>query len=173
MNELELHNKIKNRLLAQTWSGGSNIVFPNATATTGSVKSVVDLENAFKASINSAGMRTPLALLATLSAQNDPEHGEEPNLVRYRIGVLVAVTIPGGAVGEEPMTGANIGDTTKSEGKGLAAIGVPFYSAVGKLNDLEGVQIQIRETALQGGKVMGVNYIAYRVWELEAWGTAS
>jgi hypothetical protein len=140
--------------------------------TTGSVKTVVDLANAASAAFET-GMRTPFCMLATLNAESDPEYGEEPDLIRFRIGCLVGVIIPGGAVGEEPMAGANIPDATKSEGQGLAAVSVPFYTAVGKLNAKEGITIQVRESAIQGGQVRGANYIAWRIWELEAWGTAT
>lgn len=173
MNEYQILGNLKTLLLTQTWSGGSNKVFANVTAnTTGSVKAIVDLEDGFKAMLKT-GMRLPCCLLATLAGDSDPEYQEEPDLIRWRFGALIGQMIPGGALGEEPMMGANIADTTKSEGQGLAALSVPFYSAVGKLNALEGITIQVRETSIQGGRIVGQNYIAYRVWELEAWGTAT
>lgn len=173
MNERALHVKLKSRLLTQTWTGGSNVVFANVSAgSTGSVKSVVELDRAFAAALQ-GGMRTPFCLMSTMSADSDPEFSEEPDLIRFQIGCLIATVVPGGAVGEEPYMGANVADSTKSEGQGLAAIAVEVYNAVGKLNALESLTIQCRETGIQGGRTVGQTFIGYRVMMLEAWGTAT
>lgn len=169
MNEGQLLAEIKTQLIAQTWTGSSNIVFP-----TGSVLITANVAEALKWALNS-GLRTPIALIAPQGAESDPEHNEEPDWERFDIQVLLAVVVPGGAVGEEPVIGANTtGGSTQSQGQGIIVVEREFYNAVGKLNQLEGVILQIRQRGEEGGAFHPPSsYIAYRTYRLEAWGTAT
>lgn len=161
--------EIQNRIIAQTWTGGSDVVFP-----TGSVLITPNLEEGLRAALNQAGLRTPICLIAPEAAESDPEYDEEPDLQKFAFTVMLCVTIPGGAIGQETLMSANVPDSTKSEGQGILTVEQEFFNAVGKLNALENVVIQNIQRSEQGGAFHPPGtYISYRTYRLEAWGTTT
>lgn len=168
MNESTLLTNVKSRLVAQTWTGSSNVVFA-----TGSVLVTANLPEAVVWALNT-GLRTPFALIAPMPAESDPEFNEEPDWIRFNFAVLLATVVPGGTVGEEAVMGANkTGGSTSSEGRGIVELQQEFYNAVGKLNALENITLQIRQQGEHGGTFHDPNYIVWRTLLLEAWGTAT
>lgn len=161
MNERDQLTAIKNKLIAQTWTGSSNVVFP-----TGSVLITrgLNIEEALK-----SGVRTPFALIVPGAAQADPQHGEDPNLMVGEVTVRLGVVIPGDAVGENPLMGANRPDSTKSEGAGLFQVQVELFNAIGNLNTQNSVTLQFRNTADRGAIMMeDKSYVAYEDHVFEA-----
>lgn len=169
MSENTLVGNIRSRLIAQTWTGSSNVVFP-----TGSVAVVPTLVEGFRTALE-MGFRTPFVLIAPVSAESDPEFDEEPNWIRFMVDILFAVLVPGDGIGENAMLGANkTGGSTQSEGRGILELEPEVYNAIGKLNPLESVTLQIRQRGEQGGSSDGRgNYIAYRVLTFETFGSAT
>ena len=169
MNESALLAAVQDELEAQTWTGSSNVVFG-----TGSVLIVPDLAQGLKWALES-GVRTPLALIHPAAAESDPEFNEEPDFIRFSFPVLLATLVPGGAVGEEAVMGANkTGGSTASEGRGIVEVSQEFYNAVGKLNALEAVTLQVRQVAEQGAAFKEPqSWIVYRIYMLEAFGSAT
>lgn len=154
MNERDQLVAIKAKLVAQTWTGGSNVVFP-----TGSVLITrgLNIEEALK-----SGVRTPFALIVPGAAQADPQHGEDPNLMVGEVTIRIGVVIPGDAVGENPLMGANRPDTTKSEGAGLFQVQAEVFNAIGELNTQNSVTLQFRNTADRGAILLDdKTYIAF------------
>lgn len=168
MNERALVAEMQTQLIAQTWTGSSTVVFP-----TGSVLVVADLREGFINALDT-GVRTPFALVAPLSAESDPEFNEEPDWIRFQFGVLMGVVIPGDHVGQNALMGGNRASSTTSEGAGLLHLEPEVYNAVGKLNALESVVLQILQRSEEGGATDPKGrYIAYRIIVFEAWGSAT
>lgn len=167
MTESQMFDALRDEIVAQNWTGSSNVVFP-----TGCVAITVNADLAMLGAIKS--MRTPWCLLQPLESTTDPEHDEQPNLVQMALLCRVLVSVPGDAIGENPLMGANkTGGSTKSEGRGLFEIEQELFNAIGKVNMLESINLQCRQkgaarTALfDGGSV----YVAYRDYEFDALGT--
>jgi len=155
MTKKALLTAIKNLLIAQTWTGGSNVVFG-----TGSVLITrgVDIADATK----KQAVRTPFALIVPGAGVADPLWGEDPNLLVSQVVIRIGVLVPGDAVGENPLMGANRPDTTKSEGAGLYDVEQMLYTAVGKLNAQEGIILQFKNTGDSGATLIDdKNYLAY------------
>ncbi len=166
MTESALLTAIKALLVAQTWTGGSNVVFPTGcVAITGNVD--MAMEWALKT------MRTPFVLLQPLSTTADPEFDEDPNFVALNLQARIMVMVPGDSVGENTLMGANktLG-ATYSEGRGLFEVEQELFNAMGRLNGLEGVILQCRNKgAVQSAIVGDATYLAYRDYQFEALGT--
>lgn len=166
MNEHTLMNSLKTELVAQTWTGSSNVVFPS-----GSVAVVPDLDLAMEAALKT--MRTPFALMKLEESTSDPDYDEDPNFVRLGVKVRLAVTIPGDAVGENAVMGANkTGGSTKSEGRGLLELEQELHNAIGKVNAKESIVLQCRQKGATGGAVVeGKLNTAFRDYTFEGFGT--
>ncbi len=167
MNESELLAEFKAQLVAQTWTGSSNVVFPS-----GSVHIVPNIANAIQAALNTN--RVPCALIESGTAESDPEFDEEPSLIRFTFNTAIIVAVPGDAIGENAIMGANkTGGSTASQGRGIVEVAQEFFNAVGVLNDLESVTIQVRQKGEQGAVFKPPSmWIVYRIYECEAWGVA-
>lgn len=166
MNEYTILTSVKSELIAQTWTGSANVVFPTGcvaiTPPTGEV-----VRNALET------MRVPFALIQPSSAESDPNFDEEPDFMRILVNIIIVVAIPGGAVGEEAMLGANktLG-STKSEGRGLLEIEQEVYNAIGKLNALESITLQFRQRGEEGAIMQPPStWIQYRTLSFEGWCT--
>lgn len=168
MNESTLLSNIRTRLIAQTWTGSSNVVFP-----TGSVAVVPALADAIAQALNT--MRTPICLIEPGTAESDPAHDEEPDFVRFSPNAILLTAIPGDVTGENAVLGANkTGGATASEGRGIVEVAQEFYRAVGKLNALESITLLVRQKGQQGAvRKSPTEWIAYRIYSLEAWGTTT
>lgn len=167
MTEADLLAKIKTELAAQTWTGGGASVFAS-----GSVAIVPALADAIPQALST--MRVPICLIEPGGGESDPVHDEEPDFMRFTPNVLILTAIPGDVVGENAVVGANkTGGALASEGRGILELEQELYNAVGKLNALEGVTLQIRQKGTQGAvRRSPSEWIAYRVYGLESWGTA-
>src|SRR3990167_3138910 len=167
MTESQMFDALKDEIIAQTWTGSSNVVFP-----TGSVAITVNADLATLGAIKA--QRMPWCLLQPLESTTDPDWDENPNVVQMELLCRIMVSVPGDAVGENPLMGANkTGGSTKSEGRGLFEIEQELFNAIGKVNALEGVILQCRQkgaaqTALYDG---GSVYVAFRDFRFEAMGT--
>lgn len=169
MNESTLLSNLKTTLLAQKWTGSSNVVFG-----TGSVLATPNTDEAMQGAIKAA-IRTPICLLQLLGAESDPEHDEEPDLLKINFNARLIVNIPGDAVGENAVLGANkTGGSIKSEGRGLVEVEQELYNAIGKLNALESYSIQNRMKGAQAAAQIAPSvYLAWRDYLFEAWVTAT
>lgn len=153
--------QVKTQLLAQNWTGGSNKVFPsNSVAVSRHIP-----EEALRT------MRVPIALIMPGAIRSDPQYNEEPDLLVVQVIIRVIHNVPGDAVGENPLMGANRPDTTKSEGAGLLEVMEEVYNAVGRLNvgDNANFIIQFRKKGGNGGiHIDGVTYWVYEDLEYES-----
>lgn len=159
-----LMTAIKNKLIAQNWTGSSNVVFPSGGVV---ITRALDLEKAM-----SGGIPWPMALVMPGDFKSDPEYGEEPDFLIGSVVVRIAQVTPGDTVGENPLMGANRADSTKSEGAGLYDIEQEAYNAIGKLNTQDSITIQFRQIASAGAGLMDNRYVAWEDLEFEAVCTA-
>ena len=166
MTESQLLASLKTECIAQTWTGSTNVVFP-----TGCVAITPNVELAMEAAAKT--MRTPFCLIQPLDTTSDPEFGEDPNFIQLNVNVRVLVMVPGDSVGENPLIGGNkTGGSTVSEGRGLFEIQAELFNAIGRLNDLESVQLQNTQVgAAQAAIVDGKTYVAWRDYKFQALGT--
>lgn len=159
--------QLRTQLLAQVWpGGGGSVVFGSG--------SVIISRFVPEASLTS--MRVPIAQIMPGDFQSDPRYDEEPDFWRVRVVVRIIAAIPGDAIGQNPLFGANRPDTKKSEGAGLLDLEQVVYSAIGLLNagDNANFGIQFRQKGGAGGI-----HVDDKVWwefqdlEFEAWCTAN
>lgn len=164
MNLKDALVKIKDELIAQTWTGSSNVVFAESSVF---VSKGID-RNVIRT------LRMPVAQVIPGPGRSDPQHGEEPDLLVNPVTVRIFQIAPGDAVGENPLIGANRPDTAKSEGAGVYEIAEEVYNAIGRINVLEGLTIQNRRMG-EGGPayVDDKVYIAYQDIEFELVCTAT
>jgi len=166
MTESQLLTAIKAELVAQTWTGGANVVFP-----TGCVAITANVDLAMEAALQT--MRTPFGLLQPMSTTSDPEFDEDPNFVAFNLLCRLIVMVPGDAVGENALMGANkTGGSTVSQGRGIFEVEQEVFNAMGRLNGLENVTLQCRQKGGVQAQIIGQNvYVAYRDLQFEALGT--
>lgn len=112
------------QLQAQQWPGGTNVVFSSSSI----------LVSRYISEKVMSSTRVPICQIMPGPIQSDPQYGEEPDLWKVEIVVRILVCIPGDAVGQNPLMGANRRDTTKSEGAGILDVEQQVYAAIGKLN---------------------------------------
>ena len=167
MNEAALLSGIKTELIAQLWTGSPNVVFH-----TGSVAIVPSVADALPQALNT--MRVPFCLIEPGAAESDPVHDEEPDFERFNPNLIILTAIPGDVLGENAVVGANkTGGDTVSEGRGILELEQELYNAVGKLNALESITLQVRQKGQQGAvRKSPSEWIVYRIYSLESWGTA-
>lgn len=163
MNRATLATAIKTQLIAQTWTGSSNVVFPSGGVV---ISRAVDAKWAL-----SGGMPWPLAQIMLGDFKSDPEYGEEPDFLIGPVIVRLYQIAPGDTMGEAPIMGANRSDATMSEGAGLYQIEQEVYNAIGKLNSPT-IIIQFRQMGASGGEILDNRYIAFEEIEFEAVCTA-
>lgn len=166
MTESQLLTAIKAELVAQTWTGGSNVVFP-----TGCVAITANVDLAMEWALKT--MRTPFVLLQPLGSTSDPEFDEDPNFVALNIQARIVVMVPGDSVGENALMGANkTGGSTASEGRGIFEVEQELFNAIGRLNGLENIILQCRQKAGVQAAIVGDSvYVAYRDLQFETLGT--
>lgn len=123
---------------------------------------------------NAAGILVvPMALLRPDGATSDSGHDEEPDLVEQIVGLRLAVAIPGDAIGENALIGANRVGQTDSRGRGLLEIEEEVFAAIERLNDIDGVRIQSRaKSAATAVLHERIGYIGMRDYSFEAICTA-
>ena len=158
--------QVKTQLLAQNWTGGSNKVFATG--------SVLVSRHIPEAALRT--MRVPLALIMPGTIRSDPQYNEEPDLFVVQVIVRVIHNVPGDAVGENPLMGANRPDVTKSEGAGILEVMEEVYNAIGRLNvqDHSNFIIQFRQRGGAGGiHIDATTYWVYADLEFEGICTAA
>ena len=118
-------------------------------------------------------MRLPLALISPTEAEVDPDYSQEPDLIRQSITVTLVTAVPGDAIGENPIIGANVPDRTKSEGRGILELEEELFAAIEFLNTDTGVVIEHAATgAARPSLDDEIGYIVSRDYTFEAWVTA-
>lgn len=157
---------LKTKLIAETWPGGSFVVFP-----TGCVAITANADIALQQALKT--MRTPLALIQPLESTSDPEFDDNPNYVQLNVQIRIAVMVPGDALGENPLIGANkTGGATKSEGKGLFEVEQEVHSAIGAINGAESFVLQCRQKGAVSAQYLDNNtWVAWRDLTFEVMGT--
>lgn len=169
MNERAMMAAIKDELVAQTWTGSSNVVFPS-----NGVAIVADIPASIRQCLETK--RVPACLIASMAVDSDPEHDEEPDWMRGNVDIAILTMVGGDAIGEFAMIdGARSGGTTVSQGAGILRYQQEVFNAVGKLNALEAITLQFRQKAEQGAaydQAIG-NWVAWRVLRFEGWWSAT
>lgn len=166
MNTWQLCGELRSVLRSLLWTGSSNQVF-------GSEAVVVTVGPEAEAG---GAMRFPAAIIRPLDASVDPDHSQQPDLIRQRIGIRLMTAVAGDAIGEVPLLGGfwTTAAATSSQGRGLLELEEELYNAVELLSLDDGVEIQFMAAgASQAILLEDVGYIAFRDYDFQAWVTAS
>lgn len=160
MTTLAVVNKLKTTLLARNWTGTSNKVFHANSVV---ISAAMD-ERAL------SSMISPMAIIKPLDGTSDPNFDEEPDLLVEQIAVRLVQIVPGDAIGQNALVGANNPDSnTTSKGRGLLEIEVEMFEAIYVLNLNESLNIQCRsKSAVQAEIDDQFGYIATREYVFEA-----
>lgn len=137
MNPWQVLKQAVQELKDRNWTGSSTKVFQSDS---------VRVAGGDEFEAFAEGLITPAAILKPGAAQSDPLHGEEPDLVSFQFSVFLVCQIPGDRVGENAIMGAARVGLTDSRGKGLLEIEEEMLNALFRLNDLEGIRLQLVET---------------------------
>ena len=131
MNTRELCLAVQTQLRARLWDGSGEKVF----ATNGVLVSLgIDKEVA-------ARVRLPLAVILPLGASPDPEHNQEPGLIKRQIQIRLYASVAGDPWGQDPLLGACRPSTTSSDGAGLLELEEELWATVEILNALESINL--------------------------------
>ncbi len=165
MNTWQLLREIKSVLNGQVWTGGSNQVF-------GTDSAIVTVAPETEAG---AAVRFPAALIMPLDATVDPDHGQQQDFIRQRIGIRILNSVPGDVMGEFPLIGGfwTTAASSDSDGRGLLEIEEELYNALDLLSADDGVEIQLMGTGATQAVLLDIGYVAYRDYEFEGWVTTS
>lgn len=131
MNTRELCLAVQTQLRARLWDGSGEKVFASGAVL---VTLGIDTELAPR-------LRFPIALVSPLSGAVDPDHKQEPGLVKRQISVWLIASVAGDPWGEGPLIGACRPSTTSSSGAGLLELEEELWAAIKILNALEGINI--------------------------------
>lgn len=164
INTWQVLRQIKFLLQQRAWTGSAVRVFGQQSV----IVTVAPDEQAV------ARLVPPIVMLRPLDASVDPQHGEEPDLIHQTVGVRLVVVVPGDALGENALIGANRVGQTDSRGRGLLEVEEELFAAIELLNGIDGVKIQNRATgaALATIEEGTGNYICYRDYQFLAVVTA-
>lgn len=161
MNKESLLTAIKNLLIADIWPGGSTVVYPSGSVF---ISRAADLQT-----LIDSGIRFPMAQIMPGDFRSDPQHDEEPDLMVGPVVVRIATAVPGDAVGQNPLVGANkTGGTTSSKGRGLLELEPRLHAVIGDLNALEGIVLQWRRSGDSGSVLYNNLYVSWEDFIFEA-----
>lgn len=138
MNIWQVCKQIRYALLARTWGGSGSVVFGSGS---------VVISQGVSDQIKKTGIRPPMAIISPQGGQVDPAYGEEPSVIQRDIRITLLVVIPGDHVGQNSLIGANVPDTTKSEGRGVLEVEEELLAAVEYVGTDTGVVIEFKSSA--------------------------
>ena len=156
---------LADKLKTATWpSGATELIF----ADHGVVVSTEDNDLTLQA------VTVPAAVIRPTSAQSDPVHNEEPDLIHQVIVVRLIVSVAGDPVGEHALLGANdAGDVGTSQGRGLHEVEQRLFATISFLNVKDLLTIQHRASSADADTVDSrLGHIAYRDYSFETIVTA-
>jgi hypothetical protein len=163
VTEYQLLTNIKSKLVARTWTGSSNVVFPTGSVAISSGRDLWFLST----------LRCPIAIIKPGGTESDPEFDEEPGFLRFSVGLRLVTDIPNDWTGEAPLIGANkTQGSTRSEGRGIFEIEQEVFNAIGILNALESVDLQCTQRSEVEIDQVGSVMVAYRDYTFQCYGTA-
>ena len=167
MNTLQLCRQVKKLLQDRTWT------IPNGTASSNKVFAPSSVfitagqrldDDAF------SNRRTPMAQIYVLSSTYVHTHE-----IRQELGIRLAVSVPGDAVGEVAIMGGNPTDgltnpQESSKGRGLLEIAEQVQLTLAYLSRENGVNIQLRTSSAISPSVRDDNqYVAMQDYTFEAY----
>lgn len=165
MNTWQVLQQIKFLLLQRQWEGAA--LAPDVFQDNSVVVSVLGDEPAM------ATLIPPTALIQPLSAQSDPMHDEEPDLLMQAVNVRISTTVPGDFLGEYALLGGGRQSQTNSRGRGLLEIEEELFAAIKILEVNNGVLIYSRAKGAAESEINDENrYTALRSYQFELLTTA-
>lgn len=164
MNTWQLCNEIRSVVRAKTWTGTTSSVFGN-----GSVL-VTDIPDESVL----ARLRFPACFFRVLDMAVDPEHGQQPDLVRQRIGARIFVSHQGDPTGEGLVIGGHWSESeNQSDGRGILEVEEELFNALELLGRDDGIDIQLMSSGASQGVVLDGRPIEFRDYMFESWLTTS
>jgi hypothetical protein len=133
VNDWQTAQQIKSVLIARTWEGSGQVVFPSNS---------VHVTNGFQQTA-AANFRFPIALVGIGNGAADEQI---PGHVKQAITVVIAVWNEGDMIGETSIIGANRQGTNRSEGRGILEVKEEVLAACRQMQDALGVRMSLRAT---------------------------
>lgn len=163
MNIYQITQQLKYLIQQRTWDDGtatgSNSVFNDNSI----VVTVGPSETAF------ASMIPPICLIRPGIATSDPVADEEPDLLMQSFNILLGVVVPGDAVGESALIGANRQANDSSKGRGLLEVEEQLLQSVSLLNSVNGIEMYNRTKSEASATLDDSNrYTVFREYGFEA-----
>jgi hypothetical protein len=163
MNIYQITQQLKYLISKRTWDDqagtGTNIVFNE-----NSIVVTVGPSNAAFAT-----MIPPICLIRPGSANSDPVADEEPELLMQSFEILLGVVVPGDAVGENALLGANRQANDSSKGRGLLEVEEQLLQSISLLNAVNGIEMYNRTKSEATANLDDSNrYTVFREYGFEA-----
>lgn len=131
MNPWQVARQIKATLIARTWEGSGQVVFP-----TGSVH----VTNGYQETA-AANFRFPIALIGVGPGSNDDQ---QPGHEKRAVTIIIAVRNMGDMIGENSVIGANRQGTNRSEGRGILEVEEEVKAACRQMQDALGIRLSFK-----------------------------
>lgn len=138
MNEWQNTRQLKYMMEIVTWPGGTLPAFPTVI-----VSQAAPIEEIFR-----RGLIPPISQIRVGGGQNDPEKGEQSDLLEIGLQVILAASIVGDGLGEFMVIGGqrdpaapSFGQLT-SDGRGYLELAQPMFRAIKLANEIDGVLIR-------------------------------
>lgn len=160
MSEWQDLMQIRSRLRAALWPGGGSSVFGDNVVVSAALS-----EGAVHA------LTAPFVVIQPGGGQHDPDNdGQEPGLIRVEPSLLLVVSIPGDAVGENAILGANRLSELASDGRGLLEVQEIIFQQVRLMNSDDGIRLEFRGSS-EANAVQDpdLGYVAFREYIFELW----
>lgn len=160
MNDWQMFRQLQATLQAAVWPGSAATVFaPSSVVIIGGLP--------IERIINS--IRMPACALAPGGSTSDPDHNEEPALIRQDVDIKLVQLVAGDAVGEHAVMGAGR-QSNSAEGRGILEIGERLLAEVSILNKtIEGFDMLFRARSGVAVDMVSQGYLASRAYAFDGW----
>jgi hypothetical protein len=165
MNSWQCLKQLRYLIRARTWKGTGDPIFQSGSVIISSGPNDQGFQN----------LSSPICIIRPLSAQSDPEHDEEPDLIMQSVGVRILTKNANDAFGQAPiMGGARTGGQTSSAGRGILEIEEELFNAVKVMSEGLGVRVFARARgAAEAAQDDALGYLAWRDYNFDILTTAT
>lgn len=166
MNVWGVLGLIKTILQTAMWPGGSTPVFDPA--------SVLVISQGDEIAELDEGLVPPLCVICPMSGDCDPEHREEPDLIRRNIDIILVAVGQGDRYGQEVIMGGHSPGTGQSQGRGLLELEEILFANLKKLDAQQGITIQFAGYGVgQTRRDTSDNFLGIQDYTFQVWTSAS
>ena len=160
MNTWQMTKQLQFLLGRRAWPGApaNTFVFPQVIISVGLDQKVLQR------------FRLPLAMIRIMGGSSDPNHNEEPRLIRQTYNVRVYTAVSSDGIGERALMGGHrTGGKDESLGRGILEVEEQLIEALGRLTGIDGARIICRARSMVDADLNPErDHIAVREYAFEA-----